>query len=166
MAIHDFDMARFLIGSEVEEIFVQAGVLTSPEIGEVGDVDSAIITLQFANGTIGTISNSRQAAYGYDQRVELLGSAGAIATDNNYTNTAIISDRHSIRRDLPLYFFLERYSESFVSEMTAFVQAVLHNKPVPVNGEDGRIPVAMALAAKKSLMERRPVRLSEIAAQE
>ncbi len=166
MTIHDFDMACFLIGSDVEEMFVQAGVLNSPEIGEAGDVDSAIITLQFANGTIGTISNSRQAAYGYDQRVELLGSEGAIATDNNYANTAIISDSHSIHRDLPLYFFLERYSESFVSEMTAFVQAVLHNRPVPVNGEDGRVPVVMALAAKKSLVERRPVRLSEIGAQE
>jgi myo-inositol 2-dehydrogenase / D-chiro-inositol 1-dehydrogenase len=166
MTIHDFDMARFLIGSDVEEIFVQAGVLNSPEIGEAGDVDSAIITLQFENGTIGTISNSRQAAYGYDQRVELLGSAGAIATDNNYANTAIISDRHSIHRDLPLYFFLERYSESFVSEMMAFVQAVLQNRPVPVNGDDGRVPVVMALAAKKSLMERRPVRLSEIRAPE
>jgi myo-inositol 2-dehydrogenase / D-chiro-inositol 1-dehydrogenase len=98
--------------------------------------------------------------------VELLGSAGAIATDNNYANTAIISDRHSIHRDLPLYFFLERYSESFVSEMMAFVQAVLQNRPVPVNGDDGRVPVVMALAAKKSLMERRPVRLSEIRAPE
>jgi myo-inositol 2-dehydrogenase/D-chiro-inositol 1-dehydrogenase len=165
MTIHDFDMARFLIGSEVKEIFVQAGVLNSPAIGEVGDVDSAVVLLQFANGVIGTISNSRYAAYGYDQRVELLGSAGAIATDNNYSNTAIISSHESVRRDLPLHFFLERYSESYVTEMTAFVEALRHNKPVPVNGRDGRIPVVMALAAQRSLVERRPVYLSEITAE-
>jgi myo-inositol 2-dehydrogenase/D-chiro-inositol 1-dehydrogenase len=166
MTIHDFDMARFLIGSEVKEIFVQAGVLSSPAIGEVGDVDSAVVLLQFANGVIGTISNSRYAAYGYDQRLELLGSAGAITTDNNYPHTAIISDHHSVHRDLPLHFFLERYAESFVTEMTAFVQALLHNKPVPVNGQEGRIPVVMALAAQKSLVERRQVYLSEITAEE
>jgi myo-inositol 2-dehydrogenase / D-chiro-inositol 1-dehydrogenase len=166
MTIHDFDMARFLVGSEVKEIFVQAGVLNSPDIGEVGDVDSAVVVLQFANGVIGTISNSRYAAYGYDQRVELLGSAGAIATENNYPHTAVISDRQSVRRDLPLYFFLERYTESFVAEMTAFVEAVRHNKPVLVNGRDGRIPVIMALAAQKSLVERRPVYLSEITAEQ
>lgn len=165
MTIHDFDMARFLIGSEVEEIFVQAGVLNNPEIGEAGDVDSAVVLLRFANGVIGTISNSRYAAYGYDQRVELLGSAGAISTENNYQNSAIISTRQSIHRDLPLHFFLERYSESFVAEMMAFVDALLYHRPVPVNGQEGRIPVVMALAAQKSLLERRPVHLSEITSQ-
>jgi myo-inositol 2-dehydrogenase / D-chiro-inositol 1-dehydrogenase len=162
MTIHDFDMARYLIGSEVEEIFVLANVMDSPDIGAVGDVDTAVIMLQFTDGVIGTISNSRHAAYGYDQRVELLGSAGAISTENNYPNTAIISNEHSIRRDLPLRFFVERYTESFVSEMAAFVDAVLHEGPVLVSGRDGRIPVVMALAAQKSLMEKRPVRLSEV----
>jgi myo-inositol 2-dehydrogenase/D-chiro-inositol 1-dehydrogenase len=162
MTIHDFDMARFLIGSEVEELFVLANVMDNPAIGAVGDVDTTVVMLQFSNGVIGTISNSRHAAYGYDQRVELLGSAGAVCTGNNYPNTAIISDSHSVRRDLPLHFFVERYTESFVSEMAAFVDAVLHDAPVPVNGLDGRIPVVMALAAHKSLVEHRPVRLSEI----
>jgi len=162
MTIHDFDMARFLIGSEVEEIFVLASVMNSPAIGAVGDVDTALVMLQFTNGVIGTISNSRHAAYGYDQRLELLGSAGAISIGNNYPNTAIISDGRGVRRDLPLYFFIERYTESFVAEMTAFVDAVLHDAHVPVTGRDGRVPVVMALAANKSLAEHRPVSLSEI----
>ncbi len=162
MTIHDFDMARFLIGSEVEEIFVQTAVMDDPAIGEAGDVDTAFILLQFSNGVIGTISNSRRAAYGYDQRVELLGSAGVISTENNYPNTAIISDCRSVRRDLPLNFFLERYTESYISEMANFVDAVVYDRPVLVTGFDGRVPVVMALAARKSLLEHRPVRLSEI----
>ncbi len=162
MTIHDFDIARYLIGSEVEEIFATGGVMVDPAIGAAGDVDTAIVLLQFANGVIGTIDNSRQAVYGYDQRVELLGSAGAITTGNNYPNTAIISDDRRVRRDLPLRFFVERYTESFVSEMVAFVDAVLHDTPIPITGRDGRAPVVMALAAQKSLVENRPVRLSEI----
>jgi myo-inositol 2-dehydrogenase/D-chiro-inositol 1-dehydrogenase len=162
MTIHDFDMARFLIGSEVEEIFVQAAVMDDPAIGEAGDVDTAFVLLQFSNGVIGTISNSRRAVYGYDQRVELLGSAGMIGTENNYSNTVTISDCHSVRRDLPLNFFLDRYIDSYISEMVAFVDAVAYDKAVPVTGLDGRVPVVMALAARKSLLEHRPVRLSEI----
>ena len=162
MTIHDFDMTRFLIGSEVEEIFVLASATSNPVIAAAGDSDNTVVMLQFTNGVIGTISNSRHAVYGYDQRVELLGSAGAISTGNNYPNTAIISDARSVRRDLPLYFFVERYAESFVSEMAAFVDAVLQDTPVPVTGYDGRVPVVMALAARKSLIEHRPVRLSEI----
>jgi myo-inositol 2-dehydrogenase/D-chiro-inositol 1-dehydrogenase len=162
MTIHDFDMARFLIGSEVEEIFATGGVMVDPAIGAAGDVDTAVVLLHFTNEVIGTIDNSRQAVYGYDQRVELLGSAGAISTGNNYPNTAIISDSHSVRRDLSLHFIIERYTESFVTEMAAFVDAVLDDTPVPVSGRDGRVPVVMALAARKSLAEHRPVRLSEI----
>src|SRR5258707_14609108 len=162
MAIHDFDMARYLIGSEIEEVFAQANVISDPAIAAAGDTENAIVTLRFANDIIGSISNSRHAVYGYDQRVELLGSAGAISTENNYANTAIISDAHSVRRDLPLHFFLERYTESFIAEMTAFVNAILYDKPVPVNGHDGRMAVIIALAAHRSLVENRPVRLSEI----
>jgi len=162
MTIHDFDMARYLMGCEVEEVFVMADVLIDPEIGAAGDVDTTVLLLRFTNGVIATISNSRCAAYGYDQRAEVLGSAGAIYTENNYPNTAIISDARSIRRDLPLNFFVERYTESFVSEMAAFVDAVRRDTPVLVNGQDGRMPVVMALAAMKSHEEHRPVRLLEI----
>lgn len=162
MTIHDFDMARFLIGDEVEEVYVQAGVTVDPAIGEAGDVDTAVIMLRFANGVIGTIDNCRRASYGYDQRVEILGSRGAISTMNNYPNAAVISDAVSVRRDLPLHFFMERYTESFASELVAFVDAVLHDKPVPVTGSDARAPVVMGLATGKSHREGRPVRLSEI----
>jgi myo-inositol 2-dehydrogenase/D-chiro-inositol 1-dehydrogenase len=122
-----------------------------------------VIVLQFKNGVIGTIDNSRKAVYGYDQRVEILGSKGAIATGNCYPNQAILSTGTAIQRDLPLNFFMDRYTESFVSELRAFVEAVLQNKPVPVNGMDGRIAVVMGLAARKSYDEHRPVQLDEVA---
>lgn len=163
MTIHDFDMARFLIGSEVEEVYTTAGVMVDPAIGAAGDVDTAVTVLRFANGVIGTIENSRRAVYGYDQRVELLGSAGAIRTDNLYPNAAVLSTAQRVERDLPLNFFMERYTESFALEMAAFVDAVLHDTPVAVTGADGRAPVLIGLAAQRSMHEHRPVRLDEIA---
>jgi myo-inositol 2-dehydrogenase / D-chiro-inositol 1-dehydrogenase len=164
MTIHDFDMARYLIGSEVKEVYTAAGVMIDPAIGETGDLDTAVITLIFENGVIGTIDNSRQAVYGYDQRVEILGSQGAIRTTNNYPNAAIVSGTDSVYRDLPLNFFIERYTESYVIEMAAFVDAVLNDTTIPVTGLDGRIPVVMGLAARQSYDEHRPVRLEEISA--
>ena len=162
MTIHDFDMARFLIGAEVEEIFTMAGVRVDPRIGQAGDVDTALIMLRFANGAIGSIDNSRRAVYGYDQRVEVFGSGGSIATLNNYANQAIVSDSTGVRRDLPLNFFMDRYTDSFVAELSAFVDAILRDAPVPVSGKDGRIPVVMALAAAQSHREHRPVKLDEV----
>lgn len=162
MMIHDFDMARFLIGSEVEEVYTLAGVRVDPRIGEVGDVDTAVVMLKFENGVIGTIDNSREAVYGYDQRVEVFGSKGAISTNNNYPNSAVLSTANSVHRDLPLNFFMQRYTESYFLEMEDFVEAVLEDKPVPVGGIDGRVPVVMGLAARKSYDESRPVKLSEI----
>jgi myo-inositol 2-dehydrogenase/D-chiro-inositol 1-dehydrogenase len=159
MTIHDFDMARFLIGDEVEEIYTAGAVMVDPEIGNAGDVDTALIVLRFRNGVIGTIDNSRKAVYGYDQRVEILGSEGAISTGNCYPNQAVISNADFVHRDLPLNFFMERYTESFANEMRAFVDAVLKDKPVPVSGIDGRIPVVMALAARRSYDEHRPIQL-------
>jgi myo-inositol 2-dehydrogenase/D-chiro-inositol 1-dehydrogenase len=165
MTIHDFDMARFLIGDEVTEVYAAAGVRVDPEIGDAGDVDTAVITLRFANGVIGTIDNCRKAPYGYDQRVEVLGSAGSIATENCYPNRAVISTAESVRRDLPLNFFMDRYLDSFANELRAFVEAVVNNQPTPVTGADGRAPVVMALAARKSYEEGRPVQIAEIADQ-
>lgn len=164
MTIHDFDMARFLIQDEVEEIYAAAGNLVDPEIGRAGDVDTAVITLKFKNGVIGTIDNSREAAYGYDQRVEILGSKGSINTGNCYPNQAIISTGKEIRRDLPLNFFMDRYAESFARELKAFVNAVVEDKATPVTGHDGRMPVIMGMAAKRSYQEGRPVKLQELAA--
>ncbi|HVU13313.1 MAG TPA: inositol 2-dehydrogenase [Phototrophicaceae bacterium] len=162
MTIHDFDMARFLVGSEVEEVYTVGGVLVDPAIGAAGDLDTLVITLKFANGVIGTIDNCRKAVYGYDQRAEVFGSDGSAASENNYPNSATISTAQNIRRDLPLNFFLERYTESYLNEVLAFVDAVKNNKPVPVSGEDARVPVVMGLAARKSYDENRPVKLSEI----
>jgi myo-inositol 2-dehydrogenase/D-chiro-inositol 1-dehydrogenase len=162
MTIHDFDMARFLIGNEVDEVYTAAGVMVDPEIGKAGDLDTALIMLRFKNGVIGTIDNSRRAVYGYDQRVEILGSAGAISTDNYYPNQAVLRTSTAVWRELPLHFFMERYTESFVNELRAFVEAVLLDRPVPVEGVDGRIAVVMGLAARKSYDEHRPVRLAEV----
>jgi myo-inositol 2-dehydrogenase/D-chiro-inositol 1-dehydrogenase len=162
MTIHDFDMARFLIGSEVEEIYAAGGVMVDPEIGEAGDIDTTIITLSFANGVLGAIDNSRQAVYGYDQRVEVFGSRGMVAVTNNKPDSAVVSDATGERGSLPLFFFVERYTDSYVAEMKAFVECVVNDTPLPVSGLDGRIPVVMGYAAKKSYRERRPVRLSEI----
>ena len=162
MTIHDFDMARYLVGSEVEEVYVAAGVMVDPAIGEAGDVDTAVITLKFANAAIGTIDNSRKAIYGYDQRVEVFGSEGMVSAANNMPNTHVYSSADGVHSEKPLYFFLERYMESFVAEMQEFVQAVLQDEEPLVVGEDGRIPVVIGLAAKKSYLENRPVKLSEI----
>ena len=164
MTIHDFDMARFLLGDEVEEIYTSAGVMVDPEIGKAGDVDTALIVLRFRNGAIGTIDNSRRAVYGYDQRVEVFGSGGKIATANNFSNTAQISTARSVYTDLPLNFFMERYMESFASELESFVAAIREKKATAVTGQDGRIPIVMALAARRSFDEHRPVRLAEIEA--
>lgn len=163
MTIHDFDMARFLIGSEVEQVYATGSVMIDPRIGEAGDLDTAVITLKFENGVIGTIDNSRQAVYGYDQRVEVLGSTGAIRTENEYPNTAVVSGAEQVHRDSPLYFFMERYMDSYRVELEAFIEAVRADTPVLVNGNDGRMPVIMALAAQKAYTENRPVRLAEIA---
>ncbi len=164
MTIHDFDMARFLIGDEVEEIYTAAGVMVDPQIGEAGDLDTALIVLRFGNGVIATIDNSRKAVYGYDQRVDILGTDGSIATGNCYPNQAVVSSATTVYKDLPLNFFMERYTESFVSELRSFVAAVLQERATEVTGIDGRIPVVMALAARKSYDEGRPVRLDEIRA--
>lgn len=161
MTIHDFDMARFLLGRQVEAVYAAADVLVDPTIGQAGDVDTAVVTLHFAGGALGVIDNSRRAVYGYDQRVEVFGSKGCVAADNRYPNTVMISDTHRVYRDLPLNFFMERYTESYIHEVRAFVDCILHDTPPPVTGQDGRIAVVMGYAAKRSLTEKRPVKLSE-----
>ncbi len=164
MMIHDFDMARFLTGDDVDEVYTAAGVLADPAIGEAGDLDTAVVVLRFKSGAIGTIDNSRKAVFGYDQRVEILGSEGKIATENRFPNEVVVSNGKSVYSDLPLNFFMDRYTESFAQELKEFVQAVLDSKPTPVTGADGRAPVIMALAARKSYDEHRPVRLEEVEA--
>ncbi|HCS40017.1 MAG TPA: inositol 2-dehydrogenase [Anaerolineaceae bacterium] len=162
MTIHDFDMARYLSGSEVVEVFAAGAVMVDPGIGEAGDIDTAVITLKFANGAIGTIDNSRKAIYGYDQRVEVFGSKGMVAVANNTANSSMYSSEDGVYSEKPLYFFLERYMDSFIAELSDFIDAVRDDKPTPVTALDGRKPVVIAMAANKSLKENRPVKLSEI----
>ena len=163
MAIHDWDIARFLIGSDIEEVYVQGSVMVDPAIGEAGDIDTHVTLLRFANGVIGTVDNSRKAVYGYDQRVEVFGSGGAIQSENSYPNSAVISTAETVHRDLPLNFFMDRYVDAYANEIAAFVDAVADDAPVAVTGNDGRKALVAALAARKSYQERRPVHLAEIA---
>ncbi|MFZ1757388.1 MAG: inositol 2-dehydrogenase [Caldilineaceae bacterium] len=164
MTIHDFDMARFLLADEVEEVYAQGGVMVDPAIGDAGDIDTAVITLRFRTGALGVIDNSRQAVYGYDQRVEVFGSAGSLSAGNNTPHRVTASTSGGVAQAKPLYFFLERYMDSYVAEMRAFCQAILQDQPTPVSGNDGRIPVLMGLASGKSYRTGRPVRLDEIGA--
>jgi len=162
MTIHDFDMARFLMGEEVEEVYATGGVRVDPQVGEAGDIDTAIITLRFESGAIGTIDHSRKAVYGYDQRVEVFGSEGVIKVSNNTPHTAVVSNANGVHAPLPLFFFIERYVEAYVAEMKEFVECIQQNTTPLVTGIDGRIPVVMAYAAKKSFDENRPVKLTEV----
>lgn len=165
MTIHDFDMARYLVGSEVKWVFAVGGVRIDPQIGAAGDIDTAVTLLRFENGVIGTIDNSRGTTYGYDQRVEVFGGGGALTISNEAPDRATISDAQGIHESLPYYFFLERYREAYVTEIHAFVQAIRENQTPLVTGHDGRVAVVIGLAAKKSLDENRPVDVAEVAMQ-
>ena len=162
MTIHDFDMARYLIGDEVVEVYAAGGVRVDPKIGEAGDIDTTVITLRFENGVIGTIDNSREAVYGYDQRGEVFGSKGMVTAANPPTDTVTFSGSEGTRAASPPYFFVERYKPAFLSELQAFFACIQEDTAPPVTGTDGRAPVVIGFAALKSLRENRPVLLSEI----
>ena len=150
MMIHDFDMARFQFG-EIVALQALGTCLVNPEIGQAGDVDTALVTLQFDSGALGVIDNSRQAAYGYDQRVEVFGSAGMSLCDNDYAHTAKFFGAEKTESDKPLYFFLERYLPAYTLELQSFARAVRKDGPVEVSGEDGLRATELGLAAKESL---------------
>ena len=162
MTIHDFDMACFLTDSDVEELYVNSAVLVDPAIGEQGDVDTAIITMKMTNGALAVIDNSRKAAYGYDQRAELFGSKGMVATSNDTVSSAVISNADGVTGEKPLFFFLERYMGSFSEEMRQFTEAVINDTEGPVGIHAGLQSVKIGLAARKSVEEHRPVKISEI----
>lgn len=162
MMIHDFDMARFLAGSEVVEVNAVGSVLVDPAIGEAGDVDTAVVTLKFANGAIGIIDNSRKAVYGYDQRVEVFGSLGCAQDENDIPNTAVLTNAEGTTSGTAYKVMWDRYTGAFVAEMQAFAEAVINDKETPVTGMDGLYPVLMAAAATKSSKEGRPVKISEV----
>jgi len=164
MAIHDFDMARYMMGKEVKEVYSRGLVLVDKQVGEVGDVDTALTTLIFEDDTYAVIDNSRKAIYGYDQRLEVFGNKGMIQVDNNQHNRNIISDADGIHHSLPLDFFMDRYAASYLNEIQFFIDALSKNEPIPVGGNDGLKATIIAVAAKKSVLEGRPVAISEITA--
>lgn len=162
MMIHDFDMIRYLAGCEVTEVYAKGAVLVDQRIGDEGDVDTAIVTLTFENGAIGTIDNSRRAVYGYDQRLEVFGSKGAVQDDNDLANNAFIRGADATSTGTAYKIMWDRYKPAFIDEMHAFADCVINNKTPEITGLDGLYPVLMAAAANKSLKEGRPVKISEV----
>ncbi|MCL2631056.1 MAG: inositol 2-dehydrogenase [Firmicutes bacterium] len=162
MTIHDFDMVRYIAGCEVDEVYAMGGVTVDPAIGTAGDIDTAIITLRLENGALAVIDNCRRASYGYDQRLEAFGSLGQVSVGNDTASTAVISNKDGVIAEKPLHFFLERYMQAYVSEVSEFIDAVQNNKEVSVSIMDGLMPVAIGLAGKRSLAENRPVKVKEI----
>jgi len=157
MTIHDFDMVRFMSGAEIVEVHAYGAVLIEPEIGNAGDVDTAMTTMRLSNGALAVIENSRQAVYGYDQRVEVFGSKGSAEAFNEVPAQVRLSTAEGINTENPLYFFLERYQASFVSELETFFACVRDDKAPPVDGRDGLMSVVAGLAATRSRAVNRPV---------
>ncbi len=151
MTVHDLDMARFLMGAEVTEVHVTAAVLVDPAIGAAGDVDTAILSLRFEGGAVGAIDNTRRAAYGYDQRAEVLGSEGMVANGNHGAHRVTTADAAGFHDPLPHDFFMTRYLASYETEIRAFVDAVEGDTPPRVDGEDARRALILGLAAKRSV---------------
>ena len=162
MTIHDFDMARYLSGSEVDEVFAQGSCLIDPEIGIAGDVDTAAVLLKFTNGAIGLIDNSRQAVYGHDQRVEVFGSKGCVRDDNVSDTNAIVSVTEGVISEKPLYFFLERYMGAYVSEIKEFFDAVANDTEVPCGGTDALVSVMIGVAATESFKTGKMVKVERL----
>lgn len=162
MTIHDFDMVRYLAGSEVTEVTAYGAALSGAGYDQYDDVDTAIIMMKFENGALGVIDNSRAAHYGYDQRTEVHCDKGCVQVTNDFDNTAMISSGDGVELAKPTWFFLERYNNAFIAEAKAFTEAVLNDTETPVNGFDGIQPVKIAMAAALSLKEGRPVKIAEV----
>ncbi|MCY4163409.1 MAG: inositol 2-dehydrogenase [bacterium] len=161
MTIHDFDMIRFITNSEVTEVYATGAVRIDKAIAKVGDLDTAVIVCTHENGVISTIDNSRQAVYGYDQRVEAFGSAGMAASENPLSATAVTRTAQGSQAPTLPYFFVERYIPSYVAGWEAFAN-MMAGAPSPVTLADGRAPLVIGLAAWRSIHEQRPVRTEEI----
>jgi myo-inositol 2-dehydrogenase / D-chiro-inositol 1-dehydrogenase len=157
--IHDLDMARFLLGEEPVEVHAVGACLVDPAIGKAGDVDTAAVLLKTASGRIAQISNSRRAAYGYDQRIEVHGSTGLLSAGNRQATTVTLADSAGYRTDPALPFFLERYAEAYRAELDAFVAAALGEAPASPSGEDGLRAQILADAATEAARSGKPVRV-------
>lgn len=162
MMIHDFDMANFIMGTPPVTVTAVGSSIVDPEIGSAGDVDTAVVTLTYADGRIAVIKNSRRAVYGYDQRLELLGSKGLLQAQNMVENTVVKSTTEGVIGAKPTYFFLERYMPAYAAEWAAFVEAVAGTKPLPVTLDDGVAALAMAEAATLSVKTGAPVSLRSV----
>lgn len=161
-SVHDFDMARYLSGLEIEEVYATGSVLVDDRIGELGDLDTTMITLRFAGGAVGSINNSRRTGFSYDQRIEVMGTKATAFGGNEQPSRASWIDPAGIHSDVPLYFNVERYPAAFLGEMQGFVDCIRNDTAPPATGHDGRTAVALSMAARKSWEEHRPVRLEEI----
>lgn len=162
MTIHDFDMARFLLGEEPVSVSAVGSVLVDPAIAEVADIDSAAVTLTTASGRIAQISNSRRAAYGYDQRIEVLGSTGMVRADNIHETTVEVASPTGFRRDPLMEFFLERYMRSYEAEIATFASTCLAGRAPDPTGEDGLKALILAEAAGRSRAEGRTIDIATI----
>lgn len=162
MTIHDFDMARWLLGEEVETVLAAASVLTDPKIGALGDFDSVNVILRTASGKQAIITNTRRATYGYDQRIEVLGSKGMAQAENQAENRVVIADKTGFHAAPLLNFFMTRYIAAYANEIAAFVAAIKDGTPTPTNTHDGLMALALADAALKSVAEGRAVKLAEV----
>ncbi|RQP16502.1 MAG: inositol 2-dehydrogenase [Parapedobacter sp.] len=163
MAIHDFDMARYIMGKEVVQVYAAAATLTGGAVAEAGDVDTAVVTLTFEDGSMAVIDNSRRAVYGYDQRLEVFGSKGMALVDNNKPDNHVYYHGSGAQSSLPLHFFMDRYTTSYLTEMQAFIKAVRGECELPVGGEDGLKAALIAVAAQQSVKENRPMAVGETA---
>ena len=162
MMIHDFDMTNFIMGETPVSISASGACLVDPEIGRAGDIDTAVVTLSYADGKLAVIKNSRRAAYGYDQRLELLGADGLLQAQNMLENTVVKSTGQGVISAKPTYFFIERYMPAYKAEWAAFVAAVQEGDDMPVSLQDGVQALAMAEAAQRSFDSSRPVRLADV----
>lgn len=162
MTIHDFDMARWLLGEEVETVQAAASVLVDPVIGAAGDIDSANVILVTASGRQAVITNSRRAAYGYDQRIEVLGAAGAVLAENRHQANIQLATAEGYTRPPLLDFFMDRYTEAYAAEIAAFIAALAAGTAPPATGEDGLMALVLAEAALRSVAEGRVVRVAEV----
>ena len=162
MMIHDFDMANFIMGAAPVSVSAVGSSIVDPAIGAAGDVDTAVVTLTYADGRIAVIKNSRRAVYGYDQRVELLGSEGLLQAQNMLENTVVKSTTAGVTGAKPTYFFLERYMPAYAAEWAAFVTAVNTGSALPVTLADGVAALAMAEAATLSAKSGNPVSLASV----
>jgi len=158
--VHDFDMVRYLTGSNVDEIYACGANLVDPKIGELGDIDTALLTLKLSNGTIAIIEVCRETNYGYDQQVEVLGSKGSIRAQNRRPTAVVLSNKDGVFKDQPFYSFVERYKEAYIAELSGFINCLETGEKPVVDGHDALKAVQVAVAAQQSLKLNKPVRLN------